>query len=312
MVSLATPVNFARSWQTRGPGRTLLSTFGRLGVPLSASRAITSGVKITMSLPDYLLRRREAARARSTLSIPRDKDYAIFRADEIPGLDEVKQHCEGLFERHRDAALSATKAPFSLIEFYKTVHGPAVKSPDELRPIVQFLSQPALVEMAANYIGEMPVLGNVCVWYTFVNSAQLGAQNIHRDMNCRRQIHIVIPIWPIDEGTGPFTFLPGDKSRNIVARINHNYGRFDDDDFYKLIDRNEMIAFTSDKGAVLAVNPYACFHFGGRAKTKPRFVLICSYTSRFESAEEGNGLYRLTNRGSLSDGSPVCERLLNL
>ncbi len=34
MVSLATPSNFIKSWRREGPGRTLTSTFGKIGLPL--------------------------------------------------------------------------------------------------------------------------------------------------------------------------------------------------------------------------------------------------------------------------------------
>ena len=111
-------------------------------------------------------------------------------------------------------------------------------------------------------------------------------------------------------GTGPFT--SGRPERDVIEKINHFYGRFEDDEFFNLAGRDTMIPFTSDRGAALVINPYACFHFGGRAETTPRFVLICSYTSRFGNAEEGLGTYRLVNRDRFSDGSPLRRQLLNL
>ncbi len=242
----------------------------------------------------------------------KDKDYAFLTHDQVPALDALKHHCEAMFERQKETVLAATKAPHSLFSYNKTPDGPEVVQVDEMRPIVDFLCHPDLVSMAVDYIGEMPVLGNICLWYSRTGSERLGPQNIHRDMNCKRQLHVVIPIRPIDQGTGPFTFWPGDKSCEVIEKINHFYGRFEDDEFFNLAGRDQMIPFTSERGAALAINPYACFHFGGRAETTPRFVLICSYTSRFENAEEGLGTYRLVNRGRFSDGSSLRRKLLNL
>lgn len=310
MVSLSTPLHFANSWKKEGAGRTILSTCGKLGIPMPASRAMARMVKIGLSPSDYISRRMAVAGGGPRVS--KTDDYVILQG--VAGLDWLKQHCESVFEKKEAECLAAKKAPHSLFGFWRTDDGPAavLADLDDMRPIVEFLCQPELVAMATDYIGELPVLGNICLWWSNTNSPRLGPQNIHRDMNCRRQLHIIIPLRPIDHGTGPFTFLPGGRSREVIAETGHYYGRIDDDDFAQHIEDYEWIPFTSDRGAALVMNPYACFHFGGRATTNPRFVLICSYTSKFESAEEGNGIYRLVNRSAFDDGTPMRKRLLNL
>jgi hypothetical protein len=314
MVSLASPGNFLNSWKRQGAGRTLTSTYGKLGLPLDVSRALARKTKICLAPVEYVSRRVAAKTriAKDELRVSKVTDYAILQADQVPDLAKLKQHCESVFEKFKDAALSAQQAPFPLFRFDKTPLGPRAVDVEDMRPIVDFLCQPELVAMAKDYIGETPVLGNICLWYSRVNSDRVGPQLIHRDMNCKRQLHLVIPLRTVDMGTGPFTFLPGDQSRAYNRAVGYVKGRVDDAEFFKTIDPSRMIPFTSEKGAVLVVNPYECFHFGGRAATSPRFVLICSYTSLFENAEEGLGTYRLVNRDQLSDGSRERNELLNL
>lgn len=310
MVSLSTPMHFAASWKREGAGRTIQSTCKKLGLPLPASRSVARMVKIGLSPADYIARRFAIAPAGPRVS--KTDDYTILQS--VPGLDHLKQHCETILEKKKAECLAATRAPHSLFGFWRTDSGPAAVLADieDMRPIVDFLCQPELIAMATDYIGELPVLGNICLWWSNTNSPRLGPQNIHRDMNCKRQLHIIMPLRPIDHGTGPFTFLPGSRSREIIDETGHNYGRIEDDEFAQHVEDYEWIPFTSDRGAALVMNPYACFHFGGRATTNPRFVLICSYTSKFENAEEGNGVYRLANRAAFSDGTKMRARLLNL
>ncbi len=103
------------------------------------------------------------------LQVPKDKDYTFLTHDQMPGLDALKRHCESVFEKNKESVLAATKAPHSLFSYKphslfsynKTPNGPEVVEVDDMPPIVDFLCQSDLVDMAADYIGEAPVLGNI-------------------------------------------------------------------------------------------------------------------------------------------------------
>jgi len=309
MITKSRLQNFRYSWSSKGPGRTLLSAFGRLGFSLPLSRALSRLTKIILNPVDYISRRVQVGgiSRKAIAQIPREDGYLFL--DDVHGLEAVQSHCDAIFLERKKPALSATKVPHSLFNFSKTPTGPSSSDIEAMKPLVDFLCQPALAGMAAEYIGEIPVIGNISLWWSNTGSERLGPQLIHRDMNQKRQLHLIIPIYPIDEENGPFTFLPADLSRDFIKETGHFYGRIEDSEFKHLKD---MIPFTSNKGSALIVNPYDCFHFGGRAATKPRFVLICSYTSKFESAEEGQGTYRLVNRAGFGVDSSLRRKLLDL
>jgi|GEM_PF-5207282 len=318
MVSVAGGLRQVRTFRQQrseaGAGRALISLFRRAGFGADSSYRLARWCKIAGEPFAYLGRRSQAtALARqAALKVPREDDYLVLPAGSLPRLQELVQYCDDLFERKREEVLARNKVPSEVIAFDRTPQGPAAPSPEELKPIVDIVCQPEYVAMAAEYIGEAPVLGNVSFWYTPVNKERSGPQNIHRDINTPRQLHLVVAIRDIDQVTGPFTFLPGDKSRAANRSLQHQSGRIADEAFWQHVSPSDMVAFTGPAGSAMLVNPYACFHFGGRAEGKPRLVLIVSYTSKYESAEEGVGAYRLINRSALSDGSKLRRLLLDL
>ena len=317
MTSIASGARFVQQFQVRrkrtGLGRTLIAVYRRLGFGPLTSYRLARWSKIALSPLDYLQRRVRARQlsGQAALTVGKD-DYLLFPEGAGPDLSELVAYCDSLFEKKREAVVSSGDVPAEVVRFVNDADGPSALSPEEVAPIVRQVCRPDIVAMVADYIGEVPVLGNINLWYTPVNQQREGPQQIHRDMNARRQLHLVVAIRDIDAGCGPFTFLPGGPSRRAVEVLGHTGGRVPDEDFWACVSEDDMVPFTGRAGAALLVNPYACFHFGGRAKTGSRLVLIVSFTSRFESAEEGAGAYRLRNRADLCDGTPLQSALLDL
>lgn len=83
MVSLASGSNFMKSWRREGAGRTLTSTFGKIGLPLPASRTLARATKISLSPMD--------SGASAKLRVPKDEDYAFLTHDQVPGLDALNR-----------------------------------------------------------------------------------------------------------------------------------------------------------------------------------------------------------------------------
>jgi hypothetical protein len=183
-----------------------------------------------------------------------------------------------------------------------------INSPTDLEPILQFATRPEVIGPVAGYMREIPVLSNVTFAWTPVNSKAEGSQLWHRDMNHPNQMHVIVNLIDVDEASGPFTFVPADRSREIRQRIGHAGGRVPDE----AIPEDAVMRFTGPAGATLFVNSYACFHYGARARAKPRLILIMNFTSKIESGEGLSALYRAANRHELDDGSELRRMLLNL
>ena len=280
----------------------------RLGMRAESAITVGKALKIIVSP----LKARERFQVRSVpSSVPvnlTQDGWIKLPKDAVEGAFELAQHCADLFARKRDQVLAAYAPPFTLVT---NIHD-AVENPEEIEPIVRFCSQPALFNLIASYLGEYPVLNTISLGYTAANAGRVGSQLFHRDLNDRRAAHLVMPIWPIDMDSGPFTFLPARESAQLQAEIKHNRGRISDDVIFSHVDNDDFVYCTGAPGDVFLVNPYACFHCGARTRSKPRLILIVSFSSIFQGMESNSAVFQAVNRHLLDDGRRETRLLLNL
>jgi hypothetical protein len=248
------------------------------------------------------------------LRVPRDKGYLRLPDGYLEGTARVVAHCNALYRRKESEISASFKPPYGMvIRFVEMGASVRMEDPEEIRPIFEFCTQPRLFRLLTEYMGEFPVMANVSLIYTRPNSETVGAQLFHRDMNERRQLHMVMPIWSVDTECGPFTLIPGDTSDKVVKALRlRESGRIGDKDIFSVCRVDELVTVTGKPGDVYLVNPYRCIHYGARARSKPRLLLIVNFTSLFEAAEGQHAVYRSSNKRALDNGRPESRWLLNI
>jgi hypothetical protein len=305
----------AAQWKRQEGGRETVGYLSQLGLDYVSAAAATKQIK-KLASPIKAIRRRAFTANDGEISLPRvplDKGFLQLSASAIAGTKELVDHCTAVFERKKEKVLANITPPYGFaLTFKQTPQGIIMEDVEDFRPIVKFSSQPALFNLLVDYIGERPVLSDVSLIYTMPESGRVGPQLFHRDMNEPRQLHLVMPVWPVDMESGPFTFLPADRSAEVIKAINHTRGRIADETMFKYINETELRYCTGEPGTLYFVNPYACIHYGARTKSKPRLLLILNYTSLFQASEGTLGVYRCMNRAALDDGSDNTRMLLNL
>lgn len=277
---------------------------------MSNDRATAVGKKLKMLASPLLAWKRTRTRAVPTRvpdSLAVD-GWVKLQDEGVSGANELVQHCTRVFERREAEILSNYTPPFSLIFDV----GSSIARPEEIEPVVRFCAQRPIFDLATSYLGEYPALGNISFGYTAPDSGRVGSQLFHCDSNEPRQLHMILPIWPIDMESGPFTFLPAPSSARLRKEIKHDRGRIPDDVVFSHVSEDELIYCTGEPGDVYFVNPYACFHCGARTRSKPRLILIVNFTSLFQGVEPSNGMYSAANRKELDDGRQETRFLLNL
>jgi hypothetical protein len=293
----------------QGGGRDVLYILrDRLGVATDAAIAVGKRLKIAAS--PLLARQRFAARALSAKVPPNlaAEGWMKLSREQVEGAAELAAHCADVFRRKENGVLANYKPPFTLVSHVDDT----IENPEEIEPIVRFCSRPEVFNLVSGYVGEYPVLASISLGYTAANSNWVGSQLFHCDSNEPRQLHLVMPIWPIDMESGPFTFLPESKSSTLRKALKHQGGRVDDDVLFSHFSEDELIRCTGEPGDVFFVNPYACFHCGARTRSKPRLILIVNFTSLFQGVESAGSLFMAANRGVLDDGRRETRFLLNL
>jgi len=149
---------------------------------------------------------------------------------------------------------------------------------DRPNPILDFITMPVLLQAAARYLGEVPILSYISLFFTPPGTAQLmiGSQGWHRDNEQMRQMKIFLLAHPVDSTAGPSKLLPKPYSS---ARDYRNYpGYFTDEQLREFgFPEKEIVEFTGDAGSVLLIDTSALFHCGSRTLAQPRLQMIAAY-----------------------------------
>lgn len=293
-------------------GRDAASHFRKIGLRHEPAIHATRLLKQSLA-PIKAAKRSMVGDYAGTVRIPADKGFLKVPDAYLDGTQAVVSHCAGVFDRKKEKLIAEFKPPYAqAINFAPTPAGIAMEDPEEIRPILQFFAQPKLFDMMADYIGELPAMSNVALVYTQPTDGKIGPQQFHRDRNAWKQLHLVMPIWRVSQENGPFTLLPADRSADVTRAINNDESRIPDEIMFKHCSKDELIPLEGEPGTVYLCNPGQCIHFGARATTKPRLLLIVNISSPFEGAEGEACVYRSTNRHLLDDGSRNVRALLNV
>lgn len=292
---------------------------GRLTSYLKIRRAnsnrISSLIKKLFFLKEYLKRKLVSKYILDPLSIDENKKYLILETKNLSNLDKLIKHCERLIEKKKKFFKPRSDYfTANLIDYDRNNTVLNVKNIEEIKPIYNFITQKTLISTIINYLGEIPVIGNVALFYTIAHDGNFGSEKFHIDQNCTRQLHLILPINNIDERNGPFSFLEASLTQKVFKNVNYMGGRLEDKSVFKYVRSDDLIEFKSKKAKkLLLVDPYSCLHFGARARSKSRALLIVSFTSKFEGSEEISGLYRMNNRSLLKRKDNELDKfLLNL
>lgn len=314
------PIAWCRSFVGRlrkdGLGRSVNYYCRRLGVDPAYGRALSTGLKTLRHPVEHVRRRRlgqALARRAGNIEIPHGTDYLALPPGALDEVEELVERLQALFERRREEVLRTYEAPYGMVlTTEQTPHGPRLIDPESWAPIVEFASQPQIVGIVSRYLGEMPVLSVVTFAYTLPGTAVIGSQQFHCDMNHHNQVHLIVPIQPIGDGSGPFTFLPGDVSERVLQKLGYKQGRLTDEDVSSCINTGDFLRATGEPGSAFFVNPSRCLHYGARVSGAPRLMLILNFTCYNEGTEGLEAVYRADNRHSLDSGDPIRRALLRI
>ncbi len=140
-----------------------------------------------------------------------------------------------------------------------------------------------LLDISNTYLGMWSKLEYVDLWYTPPTPAaeRRSSQRWHRDFNDRRLLKAFIYLVDVDEGTGPFEYVPGTAPGGELDALwswrplGENYPP-QDELGEKIADR--AVTFKGPRGTMILCNTSG-FHRGGFATEKPRVLATFTYSS---------------------------------
>lgn len=223
--------------------------------------------------------------------LDRKRGFEVLTGQLLPGLDQAVAACQRIFGRYQgrtDADLR--KGDGSVANKQHLVD---ILTEEDLRqepaPMDLALSSPVLA-MAADYLGILPKLHRLQLWYTRPNSSMRSSQLFHVDGIDVRQVKFIVNISDVDPGAGPFSFLPADVTAKVRATLRHRSGALEDDAVFAHCNPRELIQAIGPKGSCIALDTCRCLHFGARSRDRERLVLMFHFTAPDPAVQDTNPL----------------------
>jgi hypothetical protein len=152
---------------------------------------------------------------------------------------------------------------------------------EEAPPLFNLALSDEILQIAMEYLGEVPVLSRVQVLWSPVNRRMKGSQLYHRDDRqwFSRRAKFIFAATDVDDSSGPFTFLPAD----ISERVSRDFGGFKmqnrvtDEEMYRYVSHDDELKFVGPAGSGLVIDSNRCFHFGSRSRGSERLVIMFSF-----------------------------------
>jgi len=162
-----------------------------------------------------------------------------------------------------------------------------------------------MLDIANAYLRMWSKLEYVDEWYSVPQPAQaerISSQRWHRDFNDKHLLKAFLYLVDVDEGTGPFQYVPGSAPGGRYGDawpwrpLGENYPP--ENELESRISGDAVKVFTGRKGTLLFCNT-AGFHRGGFATTAPRVLATATFSSPASLAALSERSYSFT--GSLEE-----------
>lgn len=247
---------------------------------------------------------------------PEETAYKVAPPGSFDAVDKIIPAARAIFERFENKypnGISSGASDSYLLYDLDRPYGGSFRA--DLRAHPQFLELACyrpFVEIASQYIGEVPILGNIDLQLITPNDTTVGFQKFHIDRNAKRQLRIFIAVEDVDEGNGATMIIPADKSAEIERELNHRYGRISDE--HILSDRYHRFVqhASGPAGTTFLFDTCRTIHCGARARERARKLIMLLYVSKYSYAELLLELGKIDFDPRQVEGDKVREMLFNL
>ena len=195
----------------------------------------------------------------------------------------------------------------------KRDYNPTILDPhryEEAPALFDFVLSDNILQIAADYLGEIPVCVGIKLWCTPPSDLDnlKGSQMYHRDGQkwLLRRAKFLVNMDDVDENCGPFTFLPADVSQRVSESIGSmkEQGRVSDEKVYRVAKPSDNVSLIGPAGTGAAVDSSRCFHYGARVKRGERLLLQFHFL-RHADAVHGGPLVRTAAFDERFDNDPI-------
>jgi hypothetical protein len=229
----------------------------------------------------YRLAEESAARARLTL--PRDQGFLVLPPGVIKEAEGVVVAGNALIDSigHDLLTAKAKKGGFMAFDLI----------PDSSlgldSPYMQFALSETVVDPIVAYLGFVPVLAKIDVWYSVHDAkAPQSSQLWHLDHADVTQVKVLVNVNEITTESGPMTALDAATSDTLADRVGYDLDtryRVTDEEVAEIAGPERLVRFEGPAGTVNFIDTSRCFHFGSRVgpDATPRRLLMAQYLTPY-------------------------------
>jgi hypothetical protein len=244
-----------------------------------------------LNAPGHLARWRIARTARPLpqFEVPWADGYRSFAPGTFPEADEGARAAVALLARTEQALQERRKARTSK-QFLVNLLTPAEVTADH--PLLRLALRPDLLEAVIAYMGTVPILRSIQVFYSgVVDREPVASQLYHCDADDVRQLKIFLLCREVGRANGPLTMLDASRSERVRQATNYQYNdRLTDEAVANVLGPHQPFELVGAPGTSCLVDTSRCFHFGSRVEpgAAPRLVAMVQYLSPLAFVLPGN------------------------
>ncbi|MCP5082049.1 MAG: hypothetical protein GY948_10170 [Alphaproteobacteria bacterium] len=147
--------------------------------------------------------------------------------------------------------------------------------------IADFVLSDELLALASHYLGQVPVLTRFDMWWSPINDKMSESQFYHYDGEDETQLKIIVYLNDVDLENGPFTTLSAADSEKVKSTkvfAQRRSERLDDERVESIVGKDAVVRIVGPAGTLAACDTGRCLHYGSRAKSRDRFILMAQFT----------------------------------
>lgn len=160
----------------------------------------------------------------------------------------------------------------------------------ENRHYLELSKHPEILASVSQYLGMLPVVQQVALWYS-PNDENIGrSQMYHLDSMDKKQVKVFIFMDQVTPSSGPLHVIRSDESLLIWeylkrrGKVKEKSQKFNDEQIAEALGRDPGVALTGKAGTAALVDTCNCYHYGSRPTGKgnrARKILFIHYTTPF-------------------------------
>ncbi len=248
----------------------------------------------------------EAAR----FTIPDEKGYLILPPGSLPEAQPVIEAGNALVDSIGHDRLLAEFNP------RKDTMSRGFLPPDAAElgsPYMSFALHDDVVAAAAGYLGVVPILLNIDIWYAYAPPSKKGPINAslwHLDGDDTTQVKVWVHLNDVVPEAGPLTALDASLSEEFAEHTEYDSSveyRIPDEKINSFISDDDLVVFDGPRGQIDFCDTSRCFHMGSRAEEgcEVRRVFfakfVTPYSFKFENDHTEKAPFRHLATGASSE-----------